>query len=623
MTDSPAKYFWTLKQAFAAFAVLLASSLIWSCGEVPKEADSNNIVPFNNPRAIAEEPGGNFIVADFSTGHLFRLDGKSGERFLLSDNRDPDQGIRFSQPAGAVVLPSGRIFIADLALNAVIEVDPKSGARSLFAGGSDNSIRQPFGITFARLGGKPTLIVADTGSLEGGGVIGPVLVDLDTGTVTHIPVLEKNTVLYNDPRSVAFLESSQKILVGNFGVGTIVEVDPATGERRMISKGGPNPVGLGPPFISVTDIALSTDGKSVIVADLGREAVIEVNLQTGDRRIITQSFGEIVGSGFDFRVPHGISVNAGGFMITDFGLPGVVRVTADGTRTVFSATPVKGFGQIRGIHVLRDGNIVVADFAGERVMLVDPASGERKLISGDKRGQGPAFNGPVSVDELGTGSLVVADFSYQAIFIVDPVSGDRTFLSGPGVDGRGTGPAVGSRGIALDPSDPGRLLATDFALDAIISVDIETGDRVIFSAAGTGTPRGAGPGFNNPFGIDVGPDGTVYASDMGLQAVFRVDPDGNRTIISSNDGRGLGPRFASPWGIRMIDGELLVADGKGIFRIDQATGDRELVSPGGPIFTMRKLGADRIAISSIGAVNGIEVSDKAFKREILSNADKP
>ena len=607
----------------AVIVVLFAAGLSSGCTEVAAEAAGGGAGPFNNPRAIAENPNGDLIVADFSTGHIFRVNGATGDRQLLSDNADPGQGPAFSQPSGAVVLPDGRIFVADLALNAVIEVDPDEGTRSLFAGGDAGSIRQPFGITYGRLNGKAMLVVADTGSPQGGQVIGPVLVDPESGAVTRIAVPADNSVAFNDPRSVALVEASGKIITGNFGVGTIVEVDPATGRRRMISRGGPDGVGQGPSFVSVTDLALSADGKSVIVVDLGREAIVEVDLASGDRRVITQSFGEAVGSGFDFRVPHGISVTTSGYMITDFGLPGVVRVAAGGTRTVFSATPVKGFGQIRGIDLLSDGAIAVADFAGERLFAVDPTSGERTLVSGPGRGAGPAFNGPVAVAELEASTLAVSDFSYQAMFSVDRATGDRTFLTGPGTDGRGSGPAVGSRGIALDTTSPGRILATDFALDAVVAVDVATGDRTIFSSAVTATPRGSGPALNNPFGIDIAADGTIYVSDMGLQAVLSIDADGNRAIISSNDGRGEGPKFASPWGIRMIDGELLVGDGKGIFRIDRTTGNRELVSPGGPIFTLRKLGENRLAISNIGPVNGIEIGDDAYSRVILSNADHP
>ena len=616
-----------------SFVFILTVAFLSSCGSEPTDTvvsdkvDNGNIgggaVSFNNPRAIARDPNGDYIVADFATGDIIWVDGKTGDRELLSDNTNPAQGPAFSQPAGAVVLPDGRIFIADLALNAVIEVDPKEGTRTLLAGGDGISIRQPFGITFGRVNGADMLIVADIGSPRSGQVIGPVLVDPETGAITHIPVPDDNTLSYNDPRSIVLHEESGKFFVGNFGVGSIFEVDTATGQRRLISRGGPDPVGDGPGFSSITDMALAADGKSVLVVDLGRESVINVNLSTGDRTIVTQSFGEIVGAGFDFRVPHGVSLFPGGMMITDFGLPGVVHVSANGDRTAFSATPTRGFGQIRGIDLLSDGSLVAADFAGERVIGVDIHTGVRTVISGDGRGSGPALNGPVSVDQLDDETLVVSDFGYLAIFFIDRVTGDRSFVTGPGSDGRGTGPAVGSRGIIIDPLDPSRILATDFALDAVIAIDIATGNRSIFSSAITDTPRGDGPPLNNPFGIDIAEDGTVYVSDMGLQAVVRIDRDGNRTIVTSNDGTGTGPKLASPWGIRLIDGEILVGDAKGIFRIDEVTGDREIVSPVGPIFTLRKLEGGRMAISSIGAVNGIEISDAAYVRSILSNADHP
>ena len=51
---------------------------------------------FNNPRAIGEEPNGNIIVADFSSGHIVRIDRTTGDRTVLSDNNNPDQGPVFS-----------------------------------------------------------------------------------------------------------------------------------------------------------------------------------------------------------------------------------------------------------------------------------------------------------------------------------------------------------------------------------------------------------------------------------------------------------------------------------------------------------------------------------------------
>ena len=113
-------------KAITVFLALAAAILLLSgCGNFPSGGEGDDeFAPtaegatfFNNPRAIGEEPDGNLVVADFSSGHIVRVDRTTGERFLLSDNDDPSLGPAFVQPAGIAILPDGRIFIADLVLN--------------------------------------------------------------------------------------------------------------------------------------------------------------------------------------------------------------------------------------------------------------------------------------------------------------------------------------------------------------------------------------------------------------------------------------------------------------------------------------------------------------------------
>ena len=585
---------------------------------------------FNNPRAVGEEPDGNIIVADFSSGHIVRINRQTGDRQLLSDNNNSDQGPAFSQAAGVAILPNGRIFVSDLVFNNVYEIDTVTGARTVVSDESEFQIRQPFGITEGIVNGKRMIVIADTGSPEDGGVVGPVLMDPDTGKVIAIPVPEDNDVFYNDPRSVDVVahpdaeNGESDIIMGNFGQGTIVRVNPTTGKRTIISQShGDQIIGDGPPFVSITDISISRDKKDILVLDLAQEAVFAVNLVTGKRVAVSRSYGEQSGSGFNMLNPHGIQVVDDGYMITDFGAPGVIFIDLDGKRTEFSVTPVKGFGQIRGIEYLSDGNYAAADFGGEALYIVDGKTGERTLLSGRGKGTGPNLNGPVSVLELDADTLALSEFSSQSVLYVDRKTGNRKFLTTSTQAGHGDGPPLGTRSLEKDPLDASRLFAGDFNLDAIFEVDLETGNRRIYSSAITDTPRGDGPPLNNPFGIDVSPEGLVYVADIGLQAVVEIDRNGNRRIISSNDGRGEGIELGSPWGIQLLGGEIYVGDGEGVIHVDRETGNRTLVSPGGPIFTMRELETGQVAIANIGIINGIEIGDLTGNRTILSNEINP
>ena len=602
-----------------------------SATETIRPATGAGAVFFNNPRAVGEEPDGNIVVADFSSGHIVRVDRDTGDRHLLSDNDDESLGPVFVQPAGIAILPDGRIFIADLALNRVYEVDPETGRRTSFSLGDESAIKQPFGLTAGMVNGRMMLVAADTGSDEGGSVVGPVLIDVETREVIPVPRPADTTIEYNDPRSVQVVETPDApngesyIIMGNFGDETVVNVDPTTGERVMLSDSSEeSQVGDGINFISITDIALSKDGKSIMILDLAQEAVIDVDLATGNRTPLSQSHFGWVGEGFDMLNPHGIvAAQGGGYMVTDFGAPGVLFVGDDGARREFSVTPVAGFNQIRGMDLLKNGDYAVADFGGERLVIVDGNTGERRTLSGRGNGEGPKLNGPVSVDELNDETLIISEFSSQSILFVDRKTGNRSFLSSTAPGGRGKGPTLGTRGLTVDPENSGRLFATDFALDAVFTVDIETGDRAIYSSAISDTPRGTGPAMNNPFGIDVASDGTVYVSDIGLRAVVAIDQEGNRTVLSNNEGRGEGVKFGSPWGIRVMNDEVFVGDGPGVIKVDRATGDRSVVTPDGPIFTMRALPEGRMAISQIGSVNGIEILSPNGEKEIFSNFAHP
>ena len=614
-------------------APLISTSNGHKTGAVNPDANGRageGAVFFNNPRAIGEEPNGNIIVADFSSGHIVRINRQTGDRQILSDNNNPDQGPVFSQAAGVAILPDGRIFVSDLVFNNVYEIDTVTGQRTVVSDESEFQIRQPFGITEGIVNGKRMIVVADTGSPEDGGVVGPVLMDPDTGKVTAIPVPADNNVHYNDPRSVDVVvhpgaeNGESDIIMGNFGQGTVVKVNPTTGKRTIISQShGKQIIGDGPAFVSITDISMSRDGKSVLVLDLAQEAVFDVDLVTGNRVSVSRSYGEQAGSGFNMLNPHGIQVVDDGYMVTDFGAPGVIFIDLEGKRTEFSVTPVKGFGQIRGIEYLSDGNYAAADFGGEALYIIDGKTGVRTLLSGRGKGTGPNLNGPVSVLELDADTLALSEFSSQSVLYVDRKTGNRKFLTTSTSEGHGDGPPLGTRSLEKDPKNANRIFAGDFNLDAIFEVDLKTGNRRIYSSAITDTPRGNGPPLNNPFGIDVSDEGLIYVADIGLQAVVEVDHNGDRKIISSNDGKGEGIELGSPWGIQLINGEIYVGDGEGVIHVDKASGNRTLVSPGGPIFTMRQRTDGQVAIANIGIINGIEIGDLKGKRTILSNEHNP
>jgi sugar lactone lactonase YvrE len=90
--------------------------------------------------------------------------------------------------------------------------------------------------------------------------------------------------------------------------------------------------------------------------------------------------------------------------------------------------------------------------------------------------------------------------------------------------------------------------------------------------AGDGTPtardgRALDAGFSEPFGLAVGPDGTLFIADAGDHHAIRVlSPDGTLFTLAGGargfaDGRGTDARFDTPSGVALTaSGSLIVAD---------------------------------------------------------------
>src|SRR5262245_14048372 len=106
---------------------------------------------------------------------------------------------------------------------------------------------------------------------------------------------------------------------------------------------------------------------------------------------------------------------------------------------------------------------------------------------------------------LEPGDIVVADALYDSVYHVDPATGDRTVVSS---DSIGAGPSLGQLfGIAVEPS--GTILVTgtaDFVTGWVYRIDPLTGDRSVV----TSSVVGSGPNLVNPMDLVIGPDGSIF-----------------------------------------------------------------------------------------------------------------
>lgn len=238
----------------------------------------------------------------------------------------------------------------------------------------------------------------------------------------------------------------------------------------------------------------------------------------------------------------------------------------------------------RDIAVLKDGSIVIADFANDRVRRITPTGTMTTAAGGAVEGfagnGGPAvsaqLNRPRGVTAMSDGGYLITDTFNNQVRRVTP---DGTIVA---VAGTGTAGALGDGGPAtaaqLDhPSD------TAIATDGAILIADTDNDRIRRVAPDgtittlTGTSRGfAGDGgpaslarLSQPRDVAVGTDGAVLIADTGNNRVRRLAGGIITTLAGAGTGGGLagdgdpatGAQLDQPFSIAPLpNGGVLVAD---------------------------------------------------------------
>jgi Beta-propeller repeat len=313
-------------------------------------------------------------------------------------------------------LHAGDILVLDQNQEAVFLVDPASGARSILSSslfganvGTGPSMKDPYGV------------VADT--------MGNIYV---TG-------------------------------VGNGG--SVVQIDPLTGNRTLISS---NTHGGGPAFQYPTSIASDTQG-NLFVSDyddsgLTFSRLLRVDRATGDRTIVSGVVSVLptvaVGSG-----PH-------------LDAPASIFIEPSGTIAVLDLKFTSHSWEILG---------------------VDPTTGNRTLVVQPSGLVGTLQHSASDVIRDASGNFFVSDQFSNLIARVDAATGAQTIFAGPSIDVPATTPILYPVGLAAEQS--GNLLVTDHGLAALLRIDLLSGQQSIVSRQSIG----GGPDFVDPTDIAVVP----------------------------------------------------------------------------------------------------------------------
>ena len=347
-----------------------------------------------------------------------------------------------------------------------------------------------------------------------------------------------------------------------------------------------------------------------------------LHLGDGTRRnamAVSGVIGTVAGNGIDgfggdggpalqasFRFPEAIAVAADGSLyIVDTNDHRIRRVGPDGTISTVAGTGTRGAGgdggpaiqadldNPRDVAVGPDGSLYIADFYNHRVRQVRPDGIMTTVagtgVAGRNGDGGPATQAelrmPAGVAVAADGTIYVADRGNQRIRRVGTdgrittLAGSGTIFNGEEIEGGygGDGGPAGAaelfhpEGIAIGPDDS--VVFADSSNNRIRRIGP---DGIITTIAGTGTGAFSGDGgpattanLNLPGGVAVGPDGSVYISDL-LNDRFRlIGPDGILTTIAGtgvmgfagDGGPALAARVTIPAGVALgPDASVYLAD---------------------------------------------------------------
>jgi sugar lactone lactonase YvrE len=533
--------------------------------------EADMVSAFLNVVSIVVEPRGTLAVVDAVRNAVLRVNPSSGDRTLVSGCVDLTcrnmigSGPPLKSPQGIAVEKSGTLVVVDSFLQAVIRIDPDNGNRTVVSRGSET--------VSSSIGSGPPLKSPQGIAVEKSGTL--VVIDsiLSTGSA-------------------------------------VVRVDPASGNRTVVSGGSGAPSGSDQRLFFPQGIAVEASG-TLVVVDSYLQAVIRIDPVNGNRTVVSRGSGALsIGDGPDLDGPLSIAVGTTGALYivladTFFGIRAVVQVDpVSGNRTfvlgtednvgnqpaLFSEIPIAS-------AVEANGSLVVIDAFRSMVVRIDPLTGDRTPISGiaDTTGSGPPFRQPQALALEADGSLMVldGDILTQQVVRVDPVSGDRLIVVG------GTGPDAPGSGLSFNflqnvaVEAAGTFVVTESPPGTLLRVDARSGKRTLVSGIGFlgSSTTGSGPLFVSPQGLAVETGGTLVVVDKhlgGFGAVLRVNQDtGKRTVISGCSAYpctrsiGSGPRLGFPKDIAVEAGGTLVVVESSLailVRVDPGTGKRTIVS---------------------------------------------
>jgi len=425
-----------------------------------------------------------------------------------------------------------------------------------------------------------------------------ILIDADTAVLAHATGMYANfMVAFNSVKSAPFPFQLTPILgnlVSNHGESGFAGRDTITitgnffGDRTL-------PSGLDMPYngqqLSPAPTFLSwTNTKIVAIMpaypNLPVNGTLSISVKVGEKisrptyyyyygtisatvsLIAGSEQGNADGSGASarFNSPAGLAINA----------QGTLYVADQGNHSIRKITRITSLGGY------------VSTVAGSIAGFKDGSTAEA------------LFNMPADVETDANGTVYVADFANNRIRTISSDGLTVSTLAGDGSPSTFWYPS-GLTGTA------GALYIADLNNHRIRRI---TRSIVTFAGSVAGYAEGAGTAakFNNPKGVAIGPDGTIYVADQQNHAIRAINVDGMVSTLAGGssgrkDGTGSTAQFELP--------AALAVDGHGnIYVADFYYGYLRKITPEGVTTTIVPVFADGSGIAAFSAPSGIALDQQ-------------
>lgn len=414
----------------------------------------------------------------------------------------------------------------------------------------------------------------DTVSANGGDIIAPDDVAFDSsGNLYATEVMDgrvsvrdadgRTRVLRDDlPCANGITVHQDRLFIGECREGgRLMELDRSTGAQRILLENlpSPNAMEVGPDGLLYYPLMVANE-------------IWRINPEGGEPQRVAGDLG----------VPDAVKFDSQGFVVSTQVASGqVLRIDPRSGEQTLLAQLTPGLDNLTFVG----DRLFVSNFTGEITEILGGRETRTVLPGG--------LNWPLDLAIGDDGNLYVADGTY--FYVVRPDGSLQTvgMLFSPGYPGFLRGLALAGPGTFVVATSGGQIARyrpgngeTDYladGFDQIYGIAIGPGDTIVFAELGTGRVHSLrsgnvevlASGLQDPVGIAFDPNGSPLVSESGAGRVVRL-AGSTETVV---DG------LQRPQGIVVAEGQLYIVDAgaKEVIAFDLNTGDRRTVASGLPV----------------------------------------